>query len=119
VAQHFVVSNPSLLPRSTRPTTYTGCMCHSREAAHIRTTILAFSSEQRSRLTAAVWGTLNQVEAARREFPIDDYGVSQTSLEQVFVRFAQQQPAALPPCLADAAPRRSCELSPASSNERE
>jgi hypothetical protein len=39
-----------------------------------------------------------QVEAARREFPIDDFGVSQTSLEQVFVRFAQQ-PAALPPSL--------------------
>lgn len=63
---------------------------------------------------------LEQVEAARREFPIDDYGVSQTSLEQVFVRFAQQQAAALPPSLADAAPRRSCELSPASSmRERE
>jgi energy-coupling factor transporter ATP-binding protein EcfA2 len=67
---------------------------------------MSYYLEQHSRLTAMRVDTLHQVEAARRKFPIDDYGVSQTSLEQVFVRFAQQQPAALPPSLAYAAPRQ-------------
>lgn len=37
------------------------------------------------------WRVFHVMEEARKQFPIEDYSVSQTTLEQVFLRFTRMQ----------------------------
>ena len=65
-----------------------GFVLRERQFSKVRVEVSSFSDETTRRRLGQMFGS---IEARKQELFIQDYSISQTSLEQIFNQFASQQ----------------------------